>query len=191
MSGSRILFALCGLLRSTNARAAPEHPPDPFAAEYVVPEDRDVGTTAGQIQLMANPMFGVARQGTSVGGQLTIELMARAAIGIRAALQADLLHSASDPGLFAARIGPSLHLFPYHRFDLSLFVESGVALIDPPTGHDYLVPTLSPGFDVELWLSSSWFVCAEGHLDWLSLETPGAPQKYLRASGTAGLGLGF
>jgi hypothetical protein len=157
----------------------------------VVPEARDVGTTAGQVRLIASPVLGVASEGTNLGGRLTIELMTIAAIGIRSSVQADLLHSASDPGLFAARIGPSLHLLPYRRFDLSLFVEGGGAIVDPPAGGAYLVPTLSPGIDVDVWLTSSWFVSAESHADWLSLAGPGNGHAYLRVSATAGLGVGF
>jgi hypothetical protein len=179
---------ICAVLVATSAHLASAHPPDPFAADYLVPDERDVGTTAGQVHFIASSVLGHASQGTSLGGQLTFELMTIAVIGIRSTLHADMIHSAGDPSVFAARVGPSLHLLPYRRFDLSVFVEGGVARVGPAMGAGYYEPMLSPGIGVQLWLTPSWFVGVDAQLDWFALA---ASEQYVRASGVASVGLGL
>ena len=65
---------------------SPSYPPDPFAAEYRIPDEREVGTAAGQLHFVFGSALGVSRNGTSFGGKGTIELMTNAYLGLRSSL---------------------------------------------------------------------------------------------------------
>jgi hypothetical protein len=178
--------AVAVLAASVPVRA--EHPPDPFAREYEIPTDRDVGTAAGQFRAVGSGLVAYGRPGPELGLQGTLELMTFAYLGVRASLESTLLRPGGDPMLFAGKVGPSLHLFPYRRVDLSLFFEAGVAGIDL-TGNATAMPILSPGGTLEIWVAPWAFLCGEAHLDWGIYGSGDAPHGYLRLVGVGGLGV--
>jgi hypothetical protein len=114
--------------------------------------------------------------------------MTYAYLGVRGSLQANIARPSGEPFVLAAKMGPSLHLFPYRPFDLSLFFEAGVAGVDPFADHGTAMPVVSPGGTLEAWLAPSVFLRAEGHIDWGIYEAAGAPRSYLRFVGVGGLG---
>jgi hypothetical protein len=169
--------------------ALPAHPPDPYAAEYVVaPSDDDVGTAAGQARAFAGGLLGIGRDGPELGAQGTLELMASAYLGVRASLAWTALRPGGEPMLLAASIGPSLHLVPYRRVDVSLFFEGGFAGVDL-TGRPTAMPIVSPGLAVEVWLTGWAFLRGEGRIDWGIYGTSDAAHGYLRLFAVAGPGI--
>jgi hypothetical protein len=168
------------------ARAA--HPPDPFASEYVVPADRDVGTTAGQFRMIGSGLVGIGADSPQLGLQGTLELMTLAYLGVRSTLEWTALRPSGEPMLLAGKVGPSLHLLPYRPVDVSLFFEGGIAGIDL-TGQATAMPIISPGMTFQVWLASWAFLQAEGHLDWGIFATDSVARGYLRAMGLGGLGI--
>jgi hypothetical protein len=178
-------MALLPLLHSIffDARA---YPPDPFAEEYVVPKERDVGTTAGQLRAIAAGAIGLGPHGAfDVGAQGTLEAMTIPYVGLRGTLEGAPIHASGDPSVFMAKGGPSFHLFPYRRVDLSLFFEAGVATIAGA-----IAPVVSPGATFEVWLDPNWFLRAEGHTDWAVFPSDADEARgYLRFVGTLGVGL--
>lgn len=179
-------LALAVLASSTPARA--EHPPDPFAREYEVPADRDVGAAAGQFRAIGSGLVGYGRPGAELGLHGTLELMTFAYLGVRASLESTLLRPAGDPMLLSGKVGPSLHLFPYRRVDVSLFFEGGVAGVDL-TGSATAMPILSPGGTLEIWVAPWAFLRGEAHLDWGIYGSSEVPHGYLRLVGVGGLGV--
>jgi hypothetical protein len=167
---------------------AASHPPDPFAEEYVVPKQEDVGTTAGQFRAMGSGTIGLGPSGPAVGAQGTLELMTFAYLGVRGTLAGDAFHREGDPGVWLAKTGPSLHLLPYRRFDIGAFFEAGIGVLDPVDDHRTAMPVLSPGGTIDLWIASSWFLHTEGHIDWGIYELGQGPRAHLRFVGCAGLG---
>ncbi len=168
---------------------AATHPPDPFAEEYKIPSaDDEVGATAGQFRAVGSSYLALGRGGPSLGVHGTLELMTFAYLGVRGSLQADAFPPARAPSAWLAKTGPSLHLFPYHRFDVSLFFEAGIGVLDPFEAHHTAMPVLAPGGTVEAWLSSSWFLRAEGHIDWGIYELGDGPRAHLREVGLLGIG---
>ena len=184
--GSTVLVGLAVLAAPSPARA--DHPPDPFAREYEVPAARDVGAAAGQLRAIGSGLVAYGRPGPSLGLHGTLELMTFAYLGVRASLESTLLRPDGDPMLVAGKIGPSLHLLPYRRFDVSLFFEGGVAGVDL-TGSATAMPILSPGGTLELWVSPWAFLRGEAHLDWGIYGAAGEPHGYLRLVGVGGLGV--
>ena len=145
--GSPWFAGLAVLACASPARA--DHPPDPFAREYEVPAARDVGAAAGQFRAIGSGLLAYGRPGPSLGLHGTLELMTFAYLGVRASLESTLLRPDGDPMLLAGKVGPSLHLLPYRRFDVSLFFEGGVAGVDL-TGSATAMPILSPGGTLEI-----------------------------------------
>jgi hypothetical protein len=168
------------------ARAA--HPPDPFADQYVVPEERDVGTAAGQLRAVGSPLVAVGRAGPELGFQGTLEVMTLAYLGLRSTLAWTALRPSGEPMVLAGTIGPSLHLFPYRPVDLSFFFEGGFAGVDL-TGQATAMPIVSPGLTLDVWLTSWAFLRAEGRLDWGIYGASDAARGYLRFIASGGLGL--
>lgn len=171
---------------AASARAA--HPPDPFASQYVVPAERDVGTTAGQFRMIGSGLVGIGADSPELGLQGTLELMTVAYLGVRSSLEWTALRPSGEPMLLAGKVGPSLHLLPYRPVDVSFFFEGGIAGIDL-TGKATAMPIVSPGMTFQIWLASWAFLQAEGHLDWGIFATDGAARGYLRAMGLGGLGI--
>jgi hypothetical protein len=166
----------------------PAHPPDPFASQYVVPDERDVGTASGQFRAVAGGLVALGRAGAEVGAQGTLELMASAYLGVRASLEWTALRPTGEPMLLAGKLGPSLHLLPYRPVDLSFFFEAGVAGVDL-TGRATAMPIVTPGAALEVWLTGWAFLRAEGHVDWGIYGTPDATHGYLRFVAVGGPGL--
>jgi hypothetical protein len=177
------------------AVARAEHPPDPFASQYVVPPDRDFGTAAGQLRAIGSGLVAFGPAGPEVGLQGTLELMTLAYVGVRSTLEWTALRPSGQPMVLAGKIGPSLHLVPYRVVDVSLFFEGGVAGIDltSEAGPTTAAPILSPGATLQVWLASWAFLQAEGHVDWAVYTQPqpasDAARGYLRFVTTGGLGL--
>jgi hypothetical protein len=180
--------SLALLLLVFPAVARAEHPPDPFAAQYKVPEDHDVGTAAGQFRAIGSGLVALGRAGPELGLHGTLELMTFAYLGVRGSLETTLLRPSGEPMLLAGKLGPSLHFLPYRPVDFSLFFEAGVAGVDL-TGQPTAMPIVSPGATIEIWLASWAFLRAEGHLDWGIYESSDAPRAYLRLMGAGGLGI--
>lgn len=185
----RLLEGAVVLAVSTSSIAAQaQHPPDPFAHEYEVPAERDVGAAAGQLRAIGSGLIGYGRSGPELGLQGTLELMTFAYLGVRASLESTLLRPGGDPMLLAGKVGPSLHLLPYRRFDVSLFFEGGIAGVDL-TGSPTAMPILSPGGTLELWVAPWAFLRGEAHVDWGIFGSNDAPHGYLRVMGVGGLGV--
>jgi hypothetical protein len=180
------VITLCVLLAARPARA--DHPADPFAAEYRVPGAREVGTTAGQFRIVGSGLLGVGRGGTELGLHGTLELMTFAYLGVRGSLQSSVLAADRAPFVLAARVGPSLHLLPYRRVDLSLFCEGGAALVEPGTKRQTGMPVIAPGLTLEIWLASWALIRLEGRIDWGVYEAHEQARGYLRYVGLSGLG---
>jgi len=168
--------------------ARAEHPPDPFAAEYAIPRDRDVGAAAGQLRAVGAGLVAIGRSGPELGLQGTLELMTFAYLGVRSSLESTLLRPGGGPMLLAGKVGPSLHVVPYRRVDLSFFFEAGLAAIDL-TGQPTAMPIVSPGGTLELWVASWAFLRAEGHVDWGVYGQSSEAHGYLRLVGTGGVGI--
>lgn len=181
-------IAIAGLVLACAPAARAAHPPDPFADQYVVRADRDVGTTAGQLHAVGGPAVAIGRAGAELGAQGTLELMTLAYLGLRSTLGWTALRPAGEPMVLAGTIGPSLHVLPYRAFDASLFFEGGFAGVDL-TGTATAMPIVSPGLALDAWLVSWAFLRAEGRLDWGIYGANDAARGYLRFVASAGLGL--
>jgi hypothetical protein len=184
----RFGLALLSLCMLCTARAHADHPPDPFAAEYRVPEAREVGTTAGQLRIVGSGVVGVGRGGSELGLAGTLELLTFAYLGVRGTLETSVLPPDDGPFVMSARVGPSLHLLPYRRIDVALFFEAGAALLEPRTRHKTGMPVLAPGLGLDIWLASWATIRVEGHLDWGIYELRDEARSYLRFAGQCGLG---
>ncbi len=165
------------------------YPEDPFAASYHMPRVRQVGTTAGQFRMIGAALLHPGGAGPELGLHGTLELMTFAYLGVRGSLQTTLFGPSSEPLVFAAKAGASLHLLPYRRVDLSLFFEGGVGVIDPIKPGNTPMPLVSPGVSFEVWLSHWAFLYGEVHLDWGIYERATLAQKYLRVGALLGIGI--
>jgi hypothetical protein len=178
------------------AQAQPEvatwtapHPADPFADEYAMPKKRQVGTTAGQFRMVGSGMITLGGKGSGFGVHGGLELMTFPYLGVRGSLQTTFAGPSSEPLVFAAKAGPSFHLLPYRRVDLSLFFEGGVAVVEPTKPDSTPMPMFSPGGTLELWMSHFSFLRLEGRLDWGLYDRAGQAQLYRRFGGLFGLGI--
>jgi hypothetical protein len=181
-------FAAITLVSLTAGAARADHPPDPFAGEYRLPRAREVGTTAGQFRMIGSGVLALGGSAPELGLHGTLELMTFAYLGVRGSLQTTVLHADDEPLVAAARVGPSLHLLPYRRVDVSLFFEGGAALVKPRSTHLTAMPVLAPGLTLEVWLASWALIRLEGHLEWGLYEAPPEASRYLRYVGLMGLG---
>jgi hypothetical protein len=180
-----LLLIVCSLCASL---ALAEHPPDPFAGEYRLPQKRELGTAAGQFRILGSGTLGLGGKGPEVGLTGTLELMTFAYLGLRGTLAAPVYRPEHVPFVGAARVGPSLHLLPYRRVDLSVFCEGGAATVAPFTSKHTAMPMLSPGGTIEVWLDTWLLLRAEGRIDW-GVYDAGRARTYLRFVGALGLGL--
>lgn len=170
------------------AGSAAAAPPDPFAGEYRPPVADEVGTAAGQVRVIG--AAGVrATGGAQLLGQTTLEIMTLAIAGVR--LSSPLSSGSDDPSLVAWKLGPSLHLLPYRRIDVSLFMEAGAALLSPFSGDRQWTPVVSGGLGFDLSLSTYWFVHAEASLDWLRADVGGASDAVWAPGALLGIGFGL
>jgi hypothetical protein len=165
------------------------HPPDPFAGEYALPRKRQLGTTAGQFHMVGSGMITLGGKGPEAGVHGGLELMTFPYLGVRGSLQTTFAGPSSEPLVFAAKAGPSFHLLPYRRVDLSLFFEGGVAVVEPTKPKSTPMPMFSPGGTFDLWLSHYAFLRIEGRFDWGIYNQAGQAQHYKRFAGLFGLGI--
>jgi hypothetical protein len=145
-----------------------EVPPDPFAGEYQIPEEREVGTAAGQLRFMGSA--GLAdREGLGIDLQATVEKMGQHFMGVRftSALSA-WSEEERSPGVWSFTIGPGFHFLPYRVVDLGLFLEGGLAIVEPFEG--IVAPVVTPGLTIDVALDSAWFFHVEGQMSWLVFE---------------------
>ena len=165
------------------------HPADPFAGEYAMPRKRQVGTASGQFHMVGSGMFTLGGKGPAFGLHGNLELMTFPYLGVRGSLQTTVFGIDAEPLVFAAKAGPSFHLLPYRRVDLSLFFEGGVAVVRPTKPDSTPMPIFSPGGTLDLWLSHYAFFRLEGRLDWGIYERADAARIYRRFGGLFGLGI--
>jgi hypothetical protein len=178
--------SLCVLFAASAVRA--QHAPDPFEGEYRLPAEREVGTTAGQFRIVGAGLLGLGRGARDLGLTGTLELMTFAYLGVRGTLRSSVVTDGA-PFVLAARVGPSLHLLPYRRVDVSLFFEGGAALVEPGTRRKTGMPVIAPGLSLEVWLSSWALLRLEGSIDWGIYVEQDAPRGYLRYLGSLGAGV--
>jgi hypothetical protein len=162
-------------------------PADPFAGEYAPPRATEVGTTAGQLRVLA-ALGGGWDHGASLAGQGTFELMTIPWIGVRASALATA-PLAWDAQLVSFRLGPSFHLLPYRRVDLSLFFDGGPALVDVATSHPTVMPVLAGGGALDVALPSYFVLHFEGLVQGGIADRQGAARTYVAPIGLAGIGL--
>ncbi len=171
-------------------RTTVPYPADPFAEEYRVPASREVGAAPGQVRFSGGGSVGVGRAGLDLGLQGTLELMTVSWLGVRASAAGVLFPAAGEPPLASLRAGPSVHLLPYRRVDVTSFLEGGLGVVTSP--EVTAMPVISPGGTIDVWLSSALFVRLEGRVDWgiYALDDSRA-RPLLRAVGSLGLGVGL
>jgi hypothetical protein len=175
------------VMLARTARA--DHPPDPFAAEYAIPAARDVGAVAGQVQLYGAAFFEPARQ-PELGVAGIVEQLTMPHLGVRSAMEVVARPSPGESSMTAFEGGAALHLLPYHRVDLSLYSEGGVAVFAPLGGH-HARPIFTPGAACDVWLSSYWFARLDVHVDWSSYHAPTGDADYVHVVTSLGLGIGL
>lgn len=176
------------LLRCPIARAQQDS--DPFAASYELPRERELGTTAGQFRTIGSALLVFSRAGVSPGLHGTLELLTFPYLSFRGSLQTTVAAPGSEPlPVFAAKTGPSLHVLPYRRVDLSFFFEGGVAVVNATKGDRAPMAVASPGATFELWLSYWAFLRLEAHVDCGFYAQDAAARKYVRVGTAFGVGL--
>jgi hypothetical protein len=175
------------LFADTTAGPTVATPADPFADQYRPPRVTEVGTTAGQLRFLASA-GGMIDSGPSLAGQGTFELMTIPWIGVRASTLVTV-PLRNDPQLVSFRLGPSFHVFPYKRFDLSLFFDAGPALVDIATSQRTVMPVLGAGATFEIALSSYFVLHFEGLLHGGIADRGGVAHEYIGPVALAGLGL--
>jgi hypothetical protein len=173
------------LLADTTATVAV--PADPFAGEYRPPHVTEVGTTAGQIRIFASA-GALLDSGPSLAEQGTLELMTIPWVGVRASSLVAIPFR-GDPQLASFRLGPSFHLFPYRRFDLSLFFDGGPALVDIATTQRTVMPVLGAGATFEIALSTLFVLHVEGLAHGGIADRQGVAREYIAPVALVGLGL--
>lgn len=169
--------------------ASVDHPADPFAGTYELPRERELGATAGQFRMTGAGLLALGGEVPEFGVHGSLELLTFAYLGVRGSLQTTFTSADSEPLVFMAKTGPSLHLLPYRRFDLSLFFEGGVAVVEPTKKNSTPMAVMGPGGTLEIWLDHWLFARGEGHMDWGLYEQRGASYRYLRFVGLLGLGI--
>ncbi len=168
--------------------------PDPLAREYDPPRVREVGATAGQVRVVATVGAGI-QNGLHLAGLGTLEFMTIPWVGLRMSslLTIPLNTGSSGTGaqLWVFRMGPSLHLLPHKRVDLSLLFDGGVALVDIGKDTRTVMPAISPGAAFDVWLSSAFFLRFEGTIDIGIADRANAARVYVTPLGFFGLGIGL
>jgi hypothetical protein len=153
---------------ATSASTAPTaagkpYPSDPFADEYLPLPPRGVGAAPGQIHVQVLGGAGYYRD-AHLAGQGTFEVVALPNIGFRGSLETTVPLGLTDAQLFAARVGPALHLLPYRRVDLGLYLEAGGALVDVFRSRRTAMLTVVPGATFDIALGAYWAMHFEAQL---------------------------
>lgn len=166
------------------------HPEDPFAGHYQLPDEQETGATAGQFRMIGSLMLVAGEKGIEPGLHGTLELLTYAYLSVRGSLQTTIAAPSGEPlPVFMAKVGPSLHILPYRRVDLSLFFEGGVAVIGATKADGAPMAVASPGASFELWLTHWAFMRLEGHVDCGSYAQDGLANKYVRFGALTGIGI--
>jgi len=118
-------------------------------------------------------------------------LMTFAFLGFRTTVEATVPPSGGVPWMVAARTGPCLHLLPYHRVDLSAYIEGGAAGFGLFGRAAAAAPMVTPGGSLDIWLDPVLFLRFDGHIDWSVNNFGSAGQTYVQVVGGIGLGVGF
>jgi hypothetical protein len=182
------VFAICAAAPAFGAGASSSepHPPDPFAQEYRPPVPKEVGTAAGQVRLLgAAGAFGIDPE---LVLQATVEQMTSEYLGMRLTAAGTVTRRSAAPTLVSARVGPSLHLLPYRRADLTLFFEGGGGGIDLLGSDRTWMPVVAPGTALDLALGPSFVVHLEGQLVWGIYARQGAARTFFAPTAVVGLG---
>jgi hypothetical protein len=158
----------------------------PYAEEYAPPRDPEVGTAAGQLRILG-AAGGAYGDGVSVAAQGTIELMTTAWLGVRSS-SLITVPLGNDPQLWSFRLGPSLHLFPYHRVDVGAFFDGGLALVNLTRSDHTAMPVIAAGGTIDVALSSFIVIHLEGLVQGGIASRAGIAQTYVNAVGLGGLG---
>lgn len=168
----------------------PIHPRDPFAGSYELPKEREIGTTAGQFRVIGSAMLVAGSAGVEPGLHGTLELLTYPYLSVRGSLQTTVFAPADEPApVFIAKTGPSLHVLPYRRVDLSIFFEGGVGVVNA-TRHDSApMAVASPGATFEVWLSHWALLRLEGHADCGFYSQAGLASRYVRFGALLGVGV--
>lgn len=179
-------MALGALLLTASRDARAEE--DPFAAEYRPPHAVTVGTAAGQFRIFGQS-GGFIGHDLGWSGQGILELMTLAWIGVRGSSTLTIPFG-NDPQLWAFRLGPSLHILPYRRVDLSIFSEGGFSLVDVTQKHaSTIMPVIAGGGSFDVFLSSFVMIRFEGLLQIGIADRKGRAEDIVNPIGLLGLGL--
>jgi hypothetical protein len=175
---------------SDTAHALPDlsYPEDPFAKEYRPPVPKEVGTAAGQVRIIGSAGLAYAT-GSELALQGTLEAMTFSVLGVRVSTAATATRRSSDPRVWSFLVGPSLHVLPYRRIDIALFVEGGVALVDPFADGSTQMPLVRSGVALQIFLSGIWFLQLETAVAWGVFDRGGAPAHYTGGSFLFGVGI--
>jgi hypothetical protein len=163
-------------------------PADPFAGSYELPRERELGATAGQFRAIGSVLLAAGGKALERGVHGTLELMTFPYLSVRGSLQLAFASEEPTP-VFMAKTGPSLHVLPYRRVDLSLFFEGGVAVMNTTKRDHAPMVVAAPGATFEVWLSHWAFLRVEGHGDCGFYAQAGQAMKYFRYSTLLGVGL--
>jgi hypothetical protein len=161
---------------------------DPFAAEYAPPRPVTIGTSAGQFRIFGGG-GGFIGHGIGLAGQGTLELMTLPWIGVRSSSMLTIPFD-HDPQLWAFRLGPSLHVLPYHRVDLSIFSEGGFSLVDiTRSGKRTIMPVIAGGGSFDIFATTFLVIRMEGLLQIGIADRHGKAEEVINPVGLVGLGL--
>lgn len=184
---TRVALLLTLILFGSRTARGADYPADPFADAYRAPIAEEVGTGAGQTRLML--LGGVAGfQGAEILGLTTVEQMTIAFIGVRVTSSLVIAKPAQAQTVASLRVGPSLHLLPYRVLDVGIYVEGGLATVDPFAARRLLMPEVAGGLTVDLSFDPYWFVRLGGDAVWGVASRDGAGAERLRFSAVLGLG---
>jgi hypothetical protein len=161
-------------------------PPDPFADEYLPPTPKEVGAAPGQFRLFAGGGLVHLVPDLALFGAL--EWMASGWLGVRGTGMVQLTRFGDAPQVVSGRLGPWLHVLPYHRVDLGIFFEGGWALLDVLQSTRSAAPVIAGGGFLDVHVNSYVFIHSQLELDWL--VRPGAGHLFSPA-GWLGAGLSF
>ncbi len=149
------------------------HPPDPLAGEYLPLPVRGMGAAPGQVRFLALAGGGYFRD-VHFAGQGTTELMGTPNLGFRGSLEASMPTGLTDAQLFAARVGPSLHLLPYRSVDLGAFLEAGAATVDLLRARRSAMFTLTPGATFDAAFGPSFAIRIEAQIQLGTVDRGGS-----------------
>ncbi len=159
-------------------------PADPFSDEYEPPKATEVGAAPGQFRFQGGGGLVHLVPDLALFGAL--EWMASPWLGVRGTGMVQLTRFGSAPQEISGRLGPWLHLLPFHRVDLGIFFEGGWAALDLAKSTRTAAPVVAAGGFLDVHLTANFFLHSQVELDWL--VQPNAGHLF---SPAAWLGLGL